>query len=43
MTRPRISQETFDEAVRENIEQFEQTVEEALADAVEQFAIKAQP
>jgi hypothetical protein len=38
MTRPRISQETFDEAVKENIEEFEQTVEEALADAVEQFA-----
>lgn len=37
MTRPRISQETFDEAVTENIEEFEQTVEEALADAVEQF------
>jgi hypothetical protein len=33
----RITQETFDEAVRENIEDLEMTREEAIADAVETF------
>jgi armadillo repeat-containing protein 6 len=32
-----ISQETFDEVVKENIEDFEMTPEEALKDAIEQF------
>ena len=33
----RISQKTFDETVRENIEEFEMEKEEALAEAIEQF------
>ena len=33
----RISQETFDQAVQENIDDFEMTPEEALADAITQF------
>ena len=33
-----ISQATFNDAVRENIEEFEQELEEAIADAIEQFA-----
>ena len=33
----RISQETFDAAVQENIEEFEMTKEEALKDAIQQF------
>ena len=33
----RISQKTFDETVRENVEEFEMEKEEALADAIEQF------
>lgn len=32
-----ISQETFDEAVKENIKEFEMTPEEATKEAVEQF------
>ncbi|KAL4227854.1 Armadillo repeat-containing protein 6 [Mactra antiquata] len=32
-----ISQETFDDVVRENVEDFEMTVEDALTDAVQQF------
>ncbi|GBG25083.1 Hypothetical Protein FCC1311_013002 [Hondaea fermentalgiana] len=32
-----ISQDTFDEAVKENMEEFEMTREEAIADAIEQF------
>lgn len=32
-----ISQETFDDAVKENIKEFDMTPEEAIADAVEQF------
>lgn len=32
-----ITQETFDEAVRENINEFEMTPEEAVKNAVEQF------
>lgn len=32
-----ISQETFDDVVRENMEDFEMTAEEAVADAVQQF------
>jgi hypothetical protein len=32
-----ISQETFDDVVKENIEDFEMTVEEAIAEAVQQF------
>eukprot|EP00966_Prymnesium_polylepis_P023914 550692-Prymnesium_polylepis.1 len=33
----RISQDTFDQAVQENIDEFEMEPEEALADAVSQF------
>jgi len=33
----RISQETFDEAVQENVETFDMSPEEALADAISQF------
>jgi len=33
----RVSQETFDDTVRENIEEFEMEVNEAIADAIEQF------
>lgn len=33
----KISQETFDDVVRENIEDFESSPEEALKDAIEQF------
>ena len=36
-TNKRISQKTFDETVRENVEEFEMEKEEALADAIEQF------
>lgn len=32
-----ISQQTFDGVVRENMEEFEMSAEEAMADAVEQF------
>jgi maltose-binding protein MalE len=32
-----ISQETFDEVVKENIEEFDMTPEEAVKDAVRQF------
>ena len=32
-----ISQATFNDAVRENIEEFEQELDEAIADAIEQF------
>lgn len=32
-----ITQETFDDVVKENIEEFEMSVEEAIADAVQQF------
>mmetsp|Transcript_24911 Transcript_24911/g.64895 ORF Transcript_24911/g.64895 Transcript_24911/m.64895 type:complete len:510 (+) Transcript_24911:282-1811(+) len=34
---PQISQETFDQVVKENIEDFDMTPEEAVADAAEQF------
>lgn len=37
MAKRRITQETFDEAVRENLEEFEMDPDEALRDAVEQF------
>ncbi|XP_072297429.1 armadillo repeat-containing protein 6 [Eucyclogobius newberryi] len=37
MSRRRITQETFDAAVRENMEEFEMSPAEALSDAVEQF------
>ncbi|XP_041658463.1 armadillo repeat-containing protein 6 [Cheilinus undulatus] len=37
MARRRITQETFDAAVRENMEEFEMDPEEALREAVEQF------
>ena len=33
----RISQQTFDDAVQENVNEFDQTVDEALADAIKQF------
>lgn len=32
-----VTQETFDDVVKENIEEFDMSVEEALADAVQQF------
>ena len=32
-----ISQETFDAVVKENMEEFEMTVADAIADAVQQF------
>ena len=32
-----ISQETFDDVVRENMQEFDMTAEEALEDAVKQF------
>jgi hypothetical protein len=35
--RRQISQETFDECVAENVEEFDMTLEEAVADAVQQF------
>lgn len=37
MSTRRITQETFDAAVRENMEEFEMDPEEALKEAVEQF------
>lgn len=37
MAKRRITQETFDDAVRENREEFEMDPEEALREAVEQF------
>lgn len=37
MSRRRITQETFDDAVKENMEEFEMEPAEALRDAVEQF------
>lgn len=37
MAKRRITQETFDDAVRENMEEFEMDPEEALREAVEQF------
>lgn len=37
MAKRRITQETFDAAVRENMEEFEMDPCEALRDAVEQF------
>lgn len=37
MASKRITQETFDAAVRENIEEFEMGPEEAVKEAVEQF------
>lgn len=37
MAKRRITQETFDAAVRENMEEFEMDPDEALRDAVEQF------
>lgn len=33
----KITQETFDEAVAENVTEFNMTTEEAIADAVKQF------
>lgn len=37
MAKRRITQETFDAAVRENMEEFEMAAAEALKEAVEQF------
>lgn len=37
MARRQISQQTFDECVRENVDEFEMSAEEAVADAVQQF------
>lgn len=37
MAKRRITQETFDAAIKENMEEFEMDAEEALKDAVEQF------
>lgn len=37
MSKRRITQETFDAAVRENMEEFEMDPDEALREAVEQF------
>lgn len=37
MAKRRITQETFDDAVRENMDEFEMDREDALRDAVEQF------
>lgn len=37
MAKRRITQETFDAAVRENMEEFEMDPDEALREAVEQF------
>lgn len=37
MTKRQISQETFDECVRENVDEFEMSTAEAVADAVQQF------
>ena len=37
MARRRITQETFDAAVKENMEEFEMDPDEALREAVEQF------
>lgn len=37
MASKRITQETFDAAVRENIEEFEMGTKEAIREAVEQF------
>lgn len=37
MAKRRITQETFDAAVRENMEEFEMAADEALKEAVEQF------
>lgn len=37
MASKRITQETFDAAVQENIEEFEMGTEEAIREAVEQF------
>lgn len=37
MAKRRITQETFDAAVRENMEEFEMEPDEALKEAVEQF------
>lgn len=38
-----ISQETFDEVVKENIEEFDMTPEEAVKDAVRQFEAQVWP
>jgi hypothetical protein len=37
----RISQETFDETVKENMDDFDMSREEAIADAIEQFKMQA--
>ena len=37
LTRKRISQETFDDAVRENVEEFDMQPEEAIESAIEEF------
>ena len=37
MSRRRITQETFDDVVRENVEEFDMDPDEALREAVEQF------
>lgn len=37
MAKRRITQETFDSAVRENIEEFDMEESEALREAIEQF------
>lgn len=36
-----VTQETFDDAVKENIQEFEMTVEEAITDATQQFESQA--
>ena len=42
-TRKRISQETFDSVVQENIDDFAMSPEEAVADAVQQFISQVRP
>ena len=37
MATKRITQETFDEVVKENIDEFDMTSEEALSEAIQQF------
>ena len=39
----RISQETFDETVKENMDDFDMSREDAIADAIEQFKMQVAP
>jgi len=39
----RISQETFDETVKENMDDFDMSREDAIADAIEQFKMQVNP